>query len=435
MSSDTPGGPGAHPDHATLDEGAAQDLLRGICFKTGPPRIVGVELEWLVHDPRESRRPGAPRTARRRRRRPARTAPELRADRSSPAASWSSAPQPAGSLMECIGTDRGRPGRRPRLARPGRVSARSASARPWHPPRRMLHEPRYDAMEACSRPGGPGRAGHDVHLRLRAGLPGRRARGAGPARLRAALAARASARRRPGGRVRQLAVPAGPPDRLALHPAGAVGRSRPGTDAGAAPPGRDAARRLGRARAGRAGDVRPRATRAPGTCPEGLTFREWIRDRRAPAADRADLDYHLTTLFPPVRPRGHLELRMIDAQPGDGRLDRAAGRDDRAVRRPGGRRDRVPRRSSRWPSRRVRGPRRAIRCGRRPPATGLADPELRAAAAVCFAAALEALPRLGADTAVRDAVAAFTDRYVARGRCPADDLLDAPRLARPGRTR
>lgn len=24
----------------------------------------------------------------------------------------------------------------------------------------------------------------------------------------------------------------------------------------------------------------------------------------------------MTTLFPPVRPRGHLELRMVDAQPG-----------------------------------------------------------------------------------------------------------------------
>ncbi|NYV78449.1 ergothioneine biosynthesis glutamate--cysteine ligase EgtA, partial [Streptomyces sp. UH6] len=54
----------------------------------------------------------------------------------------------------------------------------------------------------------------------------------------------------------------------------------------------------------------------------------------------------------------------------------------------------------------------------------LADPELREAAAVCFAAALDALPRLGAGTAVVDAVGEFADRYVSRGRCPADDLLD-----------
>src|SRR5689334_24358076 len=51
-----------------------------------------------------------------------------------------------------------------------------------------------------------------------------------------------------------------------------------------------------------------------------MTFRDWLRDGgsgalRAPTAK--DLDYHLSPLFPPVRPRGHMELRMIDAQPGD----------------------------------------------------------------------------------------------------------------------
>ena len=45
------------------------------------------------------------------------------------------------------------------------------------------------------------------------------------------------------------------------------------------------------------------------------------------------------------------------------------------------------------------------------------------AAVACFATALEALPRIGASPAVVSAVAGFADRYVARGRCPADDLL------------
>ena len=54
----------------------------------------------------------------------------------------------------------------------------------------------------------------------------------------------------------------------------------------------------------------------------------------------------------------------------------------------------------------------------------LADRELHDAAVVCFAAALEALPRIGATTAVLDAVGAYTERYVARGRCPADELID-----------
>src|SRR5580704_7255686 len=63
------------------------------------------------------------------------------------------------------------------------------------------------------------------------------------------------------------------------------------------------------------------------TAPPGLTFRDWVRDGgsgtlRAPTPE--DLEYHLSTLFPPVRPRGHMELRMIDAQPGDGWIVPAA---------------------------------------------------------------------------------------------------------------
>ncbi len=48
---------------------------------------------------------------------------------------------------------------------------------------------------------------------------------------------------------------------------------------------------------------------------------------------------------------------------------------------------------------------------------------LRDAADGCFRAVLDALPRLGTDRETIDAVAAYHDRYVARGRCPADDLL------------
>ncbi len=49
-----------------------------------------------------------------------------------------------------------------------------------------------------------------------------------------------------------------------------------------------------------------------------VPFIDWA-DGRAPLADRrpttADLDYHLTTLFPPVRPRRWLEIRYLDAVP------------------------------------------------------------------------------------------------------------------------
>ncbi|GAB3993039.1 glutamate-cysteine ligase family protein [Nocardioides marmoraquaticus] len=48
-----------------------------------------------------------------------------------------------------------------------------------------------------------------------------------------------------------------------------------------------------------------------------VTFREWLEGSGGlPRAPRlADLDEHLTTLFPPVRPRGYLELRAMDAMP------------------------------------------------------------------------------------------------------------------------
>jgi glutamate--cysteine ligase len=52
--------------------------------------------------------------------------------------------------------------------------------------------------------------------------------------------------------------------------------------------------------------------------PRGLTFSDWIAEPgqvgRRPTLD--DLDYHLTTLFPPVRPKGYLEIRYLDAQAG-----------------------------------------------------------------------------------------------------------------------
>ncbi len=146
---------------------------------------------------------------------------------------------------------------------------------------------------------------------------------------------------------------------------------------------------------------------------EPLTFREWMdhgHELGAPTLD--DFAYHLTTLFPPIRPRGWLELRMIDALPEPWwRVavavtaalfddDAAAAVAERATRRTGGLWDEATRH-------------------------GLAHPALASAARACFTAAIEALPRLDVDHTTASAVAAYHDRYVARGRCPADDRLDA----------
>lgn len=45
---------------SALTEDEAEDLLRCICFKTGPPRALGVEVEWLVHELRDPRLPVPP---------------------------------------------------------------------------------------------------------------------------------------------------------------------------------------------------------------------------------------------------------------------------------------------------------------------------------------------------------------------------------------
>jgi glutamate--cysteine ligase len=48
-----------------------------------------------------------------------------------------------------------------------------------------------------------------------------------------------------------------------------------------------------------------------------VSFADWLGGR-APFGRRptmSDLDYHLTTLFPPVRPRGYVEIRCLDALP------------------------------------------------------------------------------------------------------------------------
>ncbi len=162
---------------------------------------------------------------------------------------------------------------------------------------------------------------------------------------------------------------------------------------------------------------------------EPLTFSEWMtrpdggpvsaatgRPLGFPGLD--DLAYHLTTLFPPVRPKGWLELRMIDALPdpwwrvavavpavllNDPEAAEAATMATSPT-------------AGLWEE--------AARCG-------LAHPLLASAAQACFGAALAGLDRAGTDTDTMDACVAFDDRFVARGRCPADELVQA--WAREGR--
>jgi glutamate--cysteine ligase len=140
----------------------------------------------------------------------------------------------------------------------------------------------------------------------------------------------------------------------------------------------------------------------------GHTFRGWLAREDGPTAE--DLALHMTTLFPPVRPRGWFEVRYLDAQPWEWwpvpmavltalLEDEAAA--DVAVLACHGLDD--------W-----------VAAAR----DGLASSGLQAAATACFDAALAALVRMGEHADLVALVAGFRDRYVCLGRCPADDPLE-----------
>ena len=46
-----------------------------------------------------------------------------------------------------------------------------------------------------------------------------------------------------------------------------------------------------------------------------MTFADWVSGGGERLPTYGDLDYHLSTLFPPVRPRGYVEVRYLDTQP------------------------------------------------------------------------------------------------------------------------
>jgi glutamate--cysteine ligase len=156
---------------------------------------------------------------------------------------------------------------------------------------------------------------------------------------------------------------------------------------------------------------------------ELLTFAAWMqRGHELGWPTLADFEYHLTTLFPPVRPRGWLELRMIDSLPDP--WWRVAAAVATALLEDGD--AGAAALEAVGPTPRGAGVAEHWRSAAR---HGLADPALRAAAAVVFPAALEGLGRLGADQATVTAAEAFYERFVARGRCPADEPDPIPGAA------
>lgn len=146
---------------------------------------------------------------------------------------------------------------------------------------------------------------------------------------------------------------------------------------------------------------------------EQFPFERWLSDGHElgwPTLD--DFVYHLTTLFPPVRPKGWFELRMIDALPTPfwhvaAAVVFALLIDDDATREA---LTAVAATTDMWVD---------------AAQLGLGHPRLQQAATRCFEIAIDALGRIDGGEATVDIVAAYHDRWVVRGRCPADDRHDA----------
>jgi ergothioneine biosynthesis glutamate--cysteine ligase EgtA len=145
------------------------------------------------------------------------------------------------------------------------------------------------------------------------------------------------------------------------------------------------------------------------------SFADWITGEAEPGGRRptaGDLDYHLTTLFPPVRPRGFLEVRYLDAAPEPWwpalaavtttLLDDPAAADAAAAA--------CEPVATAWD--------RAAR-------EGLRSPALHTAARACLAAAVAAVP-----PQLRPEVEALAE-LVERGDSPGDAVLDAVRHGGP----
>ncbi|TQF73972.1 ergothioneine biosynthesis glutamate--cysteine ligase EgtA [Rhodococcus spelaei] len=313
---------------------AAEAYIGGVCFKLGPPRLIGAELEWLTlhcraDDPSHPHRPDlhdlasvlaphaptsiAPDS-------PARPLPAGSAVTLEPGGQIELSSTPLPSVEElCAALTADSEQLRSRLARAD-IAMVDAAADPARPADRILQLPRYRAMEErFDRIGPYGRlmmcntAATQVSVDAGADAVEVSERwtvlhAVGPALL-AAFACSPRLWGIPDGAWASQRMRAW----FELDP----GRTDP-------PPLADPISSYGRW-----------ALDAPmlcviggcGDCPDDwslagdATFADWMAGEldevigRRP--DHRDLDYHLSTLFPPVRAAGHLEVRYLDAQPGE----------------------------------------------------------------------------------------------------------------------
>ncbi|MER5688341.1 ergothioneine biosynthesis glutamate--cysteine ligase EgtA [Streptomyces sp. NPDC002205] len=406
----------------SLGEDEAEAHVYEAGFNRKPSAQVGVEMEWLIVDPRDARQHiPADRTSQ--------IYESLRASNALPGGSKVTrepggqielSSQPFRTLAECVealATDLDR--LREATSDAG-VALLGCGVDPYREPPRLLDQPRYRAMEAFFDRGGPwGR----IMMRRSASLQfnldsGDDTHGTSGYKFRWELAHRL-------GPVLVAAFANSPV--LTGRPTGWLSTRQAvwsHMDAGRT---REPRYQADPAAAWSCYALDANVLAIPGaedtdwTAPADLTFREWIRGR-APSLRRptlADLDYHLTTLFPPIRPRGWLELRMTDAQDGDdwvipALLTATLLNDAHAADAAAAATELLCQDAQPVPTHEVWT--RAARCG-------LADPDLAKAAIACFTAAESALVRSNTPPKLLKAFTDFAERYTVRGQSPAHDRL------------
>jgi glutamate--cysteine ligase len=298
----------------------AEAYVASVCFKHGPPKLLGVELEWTVHHAEDPTRPldaetlidvlgpHAPHSLVPDS--PGRPLPNgsLLTVEPGGQVEISSTPTPSlRALLETVAADADYVRRRMHQA--GLLLGEEGTD-PYRQPHRLLRIPRYAAMErAFDRIGLDGRlmmcstAGVQVCLdvgeqhrvaprwaALHALGPIMMATFANSPRLFGQRTGWASTRTRALLRTDPPRTHPGP---LSGDPAAAWARRVLDTSL-----------------------VCLRRNGEDWSAPSGISFAEWIHGALPNPPTRDDLDYHLTTVFPPVRPRGYFEVRYLDTQAG-----------------------------------------------------------------------------------------------------------------------
>lgn len=411
----------AAPPTVLRNREEAEVYVASVCFKHGPPKLLGAELEWVVqhsgnpHRLLEARHladvlgPHAP----------ASLVPDSvqtplphgSTVTVEPGGQLEISSPPCASLTDLVATVDGDTAALIDLLDPAGLALAPSGSDPYRPSRRLIDIPRYAAMEtAFDRVGPMGRAmmcsTAAVQVCLDAGTATEVAQrwaalhDLGPVLLAAFANSPWLAGRATGWVSSRMQA------WFALDPVRTVPSPvRAGCDADW-DPATDWARR--------AVDTPLLCLRRNGVSwevPRGVTFADWVSGELTDPPSTADLDYHLTTLFPPVRPHGHLEVRYLDTQPAGQWLVPvavlAALLSDPAV--TAAARDACAPAAGRWFE---------------AAENGLRDGVLAAAAVAVFELACRALSALDAPVGLRTLVEEITESRVRRGRCPADEFQD-----------